>query len=119
MFIFLVPCHFTHIYSPKLRKLSFAIIHSTTIALPAWRKACAAHKLPVRLIPRDVKTRWNSTYDMVKMAFKFRPAIDEITADKSLKLRKYELDDDDWRIIGDLLRVLKVRFPSSGVLFWC
>ena len=47
---------------------------------------------------------------MVKMAFKFRPAIDDITADKSLKLRKYELDDDDWKVIGDLLRVLKVCF---------
>jgi hypothetical protein len=50
---------------------------------------------------------------MVKMAFKFRPAIDDITADKALKLRKYELDDDDWKIVGDLLRVLKV---SSDVI---
>lgn len=90
----------------------------TTIALPAWRKACTAHKLPVRLIPRDVKTRWNSTYDMVKLAFKFRPAIDDITADKSLKLRKYELDDDDWKVIGDLIQVLKVCFSSTAVVFW-
>ena len=80
------------------------------IALPAWCKACAAHKLPVNLIPRDVKTRWNSTYDMVKVAFKYRSAIDDITGDKSLKLRKHELDDDDWKIIGDLIRVLKVCF---------
>ena len=45
---------------------------------------------------------------MVKMALKFHPAI--ITADKSLKLHKYELDDDDWKVIGDLLQVLKVCF---------
>ena len=116
---FLVSCHFTQFYSFKIRKLSFAIINSTTIALPAWRKACTNHKLPLNLIPRDVKTRWNSTYDMVKMAFAFRAAIDDITADKSLKLRKYELDDDDWKVIGDLLRVLKVRFLFiiSRVLF--
>jgi hypothetical protein len=56
---------------------------------------------------------------MVKMAYTFRPAIDYITADKSLKLRKYELDDDDWKIIGDLLRVLKVGFSSNGVLLRC
>ena len=52
-----------------------------------------------------MKTRWNLTYmyDMVKMAYRLRPAIDDITANKSLKLRKYELDDDDWKVIGDLL----------------
>ena len=79
-----------------------------TIALPAWRKACTTHKLPVHIIPCDVKTCWNLTFDMVKMALKFHPAI--ITADKSLKLHKYELDDDDWKVIGDLLQVLKVCF---------
>ena len=74
-----------------------------TIALPAWCKACTTHKLPVRIIPCDVKTHWNSTFDMVKMAFKSHPAIDDITANKSLKFHKYELDDDIWKVIGDLL----------------
>jgi hypothetical protein len=32
---------------------------------------------------------------MLEVAFKYRAAVDDITADKSLKLRKYELDDDD------------------------
>ena len=71
------------------------------------------HKLPAHLIPRDVKTRWNSTYDMMKIALKYRSAIDDITANKSLKLRKFELDDKDWKIIRDLLRVLKVRVLVS------
>jgi hypothetical protein len=88
----------------------------TTIALPAWREACTNRKLPVRLIPCDDKTRWNSTYDMVKMALKFRSAIDDITANKSLKLRKYELDDDEWKIVGDLIRVLKVCFKQISVI---
>ena len=48
---------------------------------------------------------------MAKVALKYRSAVDNITANKSLKLRKYELDDDDWKIIGDLLRVLKVGLP--------
>ena len=52
-------------------------------------------------------------YDMVKMAYRLRPAIDDITANKSLKLRKYELDDDDWKVIGDLLWVLKVCFSFN------
>jgi hypothetical protein len=97
-----------HLTPHQVRKLSFAIIHSTTIALPAWRKACAANGLPIRLIPRDVRTRWNSVYDMLKMAIKYRAAIDDITANKALKLRKYELDDEDWVIVSDLIRVLRV-----------
>ena len=64
----------------------------------------------MRLIPRDVKTRWNSTYDMLNVAMEYRKVIDDITANKSLKLRQYELDEDGWEVIGDLLHVLKVTF---------
>ena len=88
----------------------------TECPLTAW---CTTHKLPVLLIPHGVKTCWNSTYDMVKMTYRFCPAIDDITADKSLKLRRYDLDDDDWKVIGDLLGVLKLCFSCNGVLFRC
>lgn len=93
---------------PQLRKLSFAIINSTTLALPGWRRACASQKLVPNLIPRDVATRWNSTYDMLHFVLHYRPAIDAVTADKNLKLRKFELDDDEWKIVGDLVSVLEV-----------
>ena len=79
------------------------------IRLPVWHKACIAKGLPVRLIPRDVKMRWNSVYDMLEMAIMYRSVIDDITANKVLKLRNFELDDEDWQIVSDLLRVLKVR----------
>ena len=45
---------------------------------------------------------------MLKVAIEYRTAIDDITADKSVKLRRYELDDEDWVIVQDLLHVLKV-----------
>lgn len=95
-----------HIF--QVWQLSFAIIHSTTIALPAWRRTCAELGLKVRLIPRDVVTRWNSTYDMMRFVLTYRKAIDKITADKTLKMRKYELDNDDWLIVEDLVAVLEV-----------
>ena len=90
----------------KLRNLSFAIINSTTLALPAWRDMCTKHGLKRRLIPRDVVTRWNSTFDMMQFAIKYRTAIDAITAERTLKLRKYELEPEDWLIIEDLAAVL-------------
>lgn len=47
---------------------------------------------------------------MLSVALEYRNVIDEITANKSLKMRQYELDDEGWVIIKDLLRVLKVNF---------
>ena len=45
---------------------------------------------------------------MLYFALQYRKVIDSITADKSLKLRKYELDSDDWDIVEDLVTILKV-----------
>jgi uncharacterized membrane protein len=96
----------------KIHKLLFAIVHSTTITLPVWRAACVTHGQRVHLTPRDVKTCWNSTYDMLMVAFDYRIVIDNVTGNKTLKLRQYELDDGDWEVVKDLLRVLKVSlFP--------
>jgi hypothetical protein len=80
----------------------------TTIALPAWRRICREVHLKKCLIPHDVVTRWNSTYDMMKFTLTYRVAIDKITADKGLKLRRYELDNNNWTIIEDLMSVLEV-----------
>ena len=93
----------------KLRGLSFSIVHSTTIALPAWRRYCKELKLKPRILPRDVVTRWNSTYYMLSFAVKYRSAIDAMTADKSLKLRRFELETEEWSIAEDLVSVLLVR----------
>ncbi|KAG1779316.1 hypothetical protein EV702DRAFT_966389 [Suillus placidus] len=44
---------------------------------------------------------------MMKFVLAYKSAIDKVTADKSLKLRKYELDNEDWGIIKDLVAVLE------------
>ena len=61
-------------------------------------------------MPRDVSTRWNSTYDMLKFACTYREAIDKITDDRSMKLREFELKDDEWKIVEELRDTLKVSF---------
>ena len=45
---------------------------------------------------------------MLKVAFDYRTVVDNITGNKTLKLRPYELHDGDWEVVKDLLRVLKV-----------
>ena len=51
------------------------------------------------------------------MAMEYRIAIDDVTANKSLKLRKYELDDEDWEVLSDLIHVLKVRIAILSMLY--
>jgi hypothetical protein len=46
---------------------------------------------------------------MLRFAVKYRIVIDSTTADKSLKLRKFELDNDDWKIVNNLVSILEVR----------
>ncbi|RDX45347.1 hypothetical protein OH76DRAFT_1301650, partial [Lentinus brumalis] len=62
----------------KVRKIAFRIIHSTTKLLPEWRDILKKLKLKDRLIPRDVRTRWNSTFDMADFVIEYREAIEMI-----------------------------------------
>ncbi|KAG2345884.1 hypothetical protein BDR05DRAFT_848196, partial [Suillus weaverae] len=63
----------------KLRKLAYKIIHSTTIMLPAWYSILQDLAQPQMLMPRDVATRWNSTFNMLDYALGHREAVDAVT----------------------------------------
>ena len=64
--------------------------------------------MKAHILPRNVITRWNSTYYMLSLAFKYCAAIDAMTADKALKLWKFELEDEEWLIVEDLVAILLV-----------
>ena len=42
--------------------------NSTTLLLLAWNDMLSAHSLLKCMMPRDVSTRWNSTYNMLEFA---------------------------------------------------
>ncbi len=60
-------------------------------------------------MPRDVVTRWNSTYDMLIFALEYRRAIDKISGDR--EMRKYELDEEEWSLVKQLCDILEVCGP--------
>ena len=62
-----------------------------------------------RMMPRDVSTRWNSTYDMVEFAIEYRAALDTMTADRDMNLRKFELSKKEWGMVTELCEVLRVH----------
>jgi hypothetical protein len=101
-----------------LRKIAFSIKNSPTIIRPKWfaiitelSKTPEGKKagLTVRAMPRDVPTRWNSTYDMLKFAYTYREAIDMLTDDRTLKLRDCEMKPEDWEAVKQLRDCLKVQ----------
>jgi len=92
----------------QLCHLAYAIKNSTTRNLPWWFEILEDLKLSKWMIPRDVVTRWNSTFDMLEFSVKFRPAINKITAKHEMKLQQYELIEWEWTIVGQLCDVLKM-----------
>ncbi|KAJ7082162.1 hypothetical protein C8R43DRAFT_965514 [Mycena crocata] len=66
----------------KVRTIATKILDSPTKLRPRWDKIVKSNCLPPRVLPRDVKTRWNSTYDMINIALAYRRAVHEITLDR-------------------------------------
>jgi hypothetical protein len=92
----------------QLHKFSYTVKNSSTILLPAWYQTLTSQNLAHRMMPRDVSTRWNSTYKMLIFAVNYRAAIDTMAARRDLNLRKYELEPAEWKIAEELRDVLKV-----------
>ena len=83
-------------------------MNSTTILLPAWYDTLEKLKLGQRIMPRDVSTRWNSTFDMLDFAVRYQTAIDSLTQRWDLGLWDFELSADEWDIATNLRDILKV-----------
>jgi len=91
----------THISfrQPQIRSLVNKIRCSVTILLPAFKRLSTAAKLKICKIPLDCRTRWSSTYQMLQLAIMYRLVLDKMTANRTLGLRTFELDDREWIVM--------------------
>ncbi|KAG2354704.1 hypothetical protein BDR07DRAFT_1305232 [Suillus spraguei] len=80
----------------------------TTIILPAWHSILQDLAWPQTLMPQDVATQGNLTFDMLSYAVEHREAIDAVTQRWDLGLHKFELEDHEWVILKQLCDVLKI-----------
>jgi len=60
------------------------------------------------MMPRDVTIRWNSTYNMLVVGNEYSEAVDVITGDRNMNLRKFEMSKEEWTVAEQLQEVLKV-----------
>jgi hypothetical protein len=100
----------------QLRKFAYAVKNSPTILLPRWFLSLGDLALSEHIMPRDVTTRWNSTFDMLDFAIEYRKALQLTTSDLDLNLRQYELSRAEWAIAQQLRNVLKVGLLLSIML---
>jgi hypothetical protein len=98
-----------------VRTVAKKTIQSTTKLAPAWKQVLVDCKLPHKILPRNVRTRWNSTYDMIFVVLKYRRAYCEFTNDESNGLQSYVLTSVEWTVLKDLKDILCVC-TSSFVL---
>ncbi|KAL1733409.1 hypothetical protein EV714DRAFT_204398, partial [Schizophyllum commune] len=102
-----------------LRKLAFKIINSSTILLPAWKEILEKLSMKIKLLPRDVRTRWNSTFDMLASALEHRDAIEQMFRKDSIlsEIEPFELSRHEWRCaeqLRDALEHATEYFSRSG-----
>lgn len=94
----------------QLRKIAIAIKKSPTGLGRKWAAVLTEFKLPYRKMPRDVATRWNSTYDMLVFAVDHSGPIQRLVVDINNKLTDLQLSEEEWGYAKELRDALKVRY---------
>jgi hypothetical protein len=64
----------------------YAMKNSSTLTLPEWFCILDNLSLNACIMPRDVCTRWNTTFDMLEFTYKYKEAINQITDRCEMKL---------------------------------
>ncbi|KAK6977237.1 ribonuclease H-like domain-containing protein [Favolaschia claudopus] len=100
----------------KIRNIAKKTINSTTKLLPRWQQTVKDHRMKPKMLPRDVRTRWNSTFDMINTALDYKKAIRDFTFDDSNGLSNYNLSSLEWTILEDLRDVLQ-SFKDATLFF--
>ncbi|KAE9396505.1 hypothetical protein BT96DRAFT_780829, partial [Gymnopus androsaceus JB14] len=101
------------------RRISFKIINSPTLLLPRWHELTAGTAFENRILPHNIATQWNSTYDMLKSFSEMKDLANKFLDSTSNGLAAYILSNEEWEAVDGLIFVLKIlkdatKFFSSN-----
>lgn len=88
--------------------------HFSSTRRRALRQYCVQKKVPEKIIPRAVVTRWTSLTNTITVALQIRPAIALLTENPKHKLTPLALDEEQWTFLGHLYPIIDV----STLIFW-
>jgi len=95
----------------QTHKITFKIINPPTLLLPQWH-SLLNHEAPVqlqgRVLPRDVSTRWNSTFDHLAVFIELEEYVDKFAGLREHGLWQFELTQEEWKCVKQLVKVLQV-----------
>jgi len=106
---------------------SVQYVRSSTSRCDSFDQKVVSGKMTRGSLPLDIKTRWNSTYLMLKRAMEFRLAFDKMEAEDKLYNDYFnEVDDGnskigpptraDWNAVERLVRFLIIFYNSTLVV---
>ncbi|EFN61750.1 hypothetical protein EAG_00455, partial [Camponotus floridanus] len=81
----------------KLRTLLFKIKYSENLSIK-FRRFCEIVNLKYNVPVMDVKTRWNSTAEMLAYSLRLKPAL-EMFCDNIENLKSLKLLEEEWLLI--------------------
>jgi hypothetical protein len=105
----------TDTWPQQTRRIAFKVINSPTLLLPQWYallESDAPSQFHGRSLPRDVSTRWNSTFDHLAAFLEMQDYVDKFTGVREHGLRNFELTKEEWDCVKQLVKVLQVRYMS-------
>jgi hypothetical protein len=92
----------------QARKISSKINNSTTLLLPRWREQVSATSFKNWILPRDVATWWNSTYDMLAAFVEMKDPVSKFLDRSSNGMAEFLISDEEWDAIEGLVSALRV-----------
>ena len=101
-------------FIPRLRNLVVGVRASPQRREEFVRQCKATKILPKELVV-DVRTRWNSTHEMIERALELRKPLDK-TARLYTDLSKYKLEDKEWEPLEDIRKFFGIFEECSSYL---
>jgi hypothetical protein len=99
---------------PRLRQL-LVKVRSSPQRRERFKRQCEGDGLRPRALKIDVRTRWNSTYDMIIRALELRQPLDDI-AMLDADLNSYRLSEREWELLQRVRHFLEVFKKASDHL---